>query len=265
MIDGLVFPEGPRWHQGALWFSDMHAERVYRWDGDLHEVCRVPGCPSGLGWLGDTLVIASMADRRLWRLQDGLLTPWARIPAPFHINDLLTTPEGHTFVGNFGFDLFGGEPERSTALHVVDPDGSVHVAATDLRFPNGMVLLGDQLLVAETPACRITSFRLRHGRLSDRRIWASLPGLPDGICLDGEGGIWVACPIGGTWEDPRPSCFVRVRDGQVIDTIPTTDGFHATAVALGPELYLLEARHSDPALTGPGNGRIRGRPRSPGR
>src|SRR5262245_16621228 len=30
MLDGLWFTEGPRWHDGALWFSDMHGHRVMR-------------------------------------------------------------------------------------------------------------------------------------------------------------------------------------------------------------------------------------------
>ena len=34
LLDGLVFPEGPRWHEGKLWFSDMHARRVMT--VDLH-------------------------------------------------------------------------------------------------------------------------------------------------------------------------------------------------------------------------------------
>ena len=30
LLDGLCFPEGPRWHDGELWFSDMHAKAVLR-------------------------------------------------------------------------------------------------------------------------------------------------------------------------------------------------------------------------------------------
>ena len=28
LLDGLIFPEGPRWHDEKLWFSDMAARRV---------------------------------------------------------------------------------------------------------------------------------------------------------------------------------------------------------------------------------------------
>ena len=28
LLDGLTFPEGPRWHQNRLWFSDFYNHRV---------------------------------------------------------------------------------------------------------------------------------------------------------------------------------------------------------------------------------------------
>ena len=34
LIDGLCFPEGPRWHDGRLWFSDMHDQQVLAVDPD---------------------------------------------------------------------------------------------------------------------------------------------------------------------------------------------------------------------------------------
>ena len=30
LLDNLCFPEGPRWHEGRLWFSDMHDHKVHR-------------------------------------------------------------------------------------------------------------------------------------------------------------------------------------------------------------------------------------------
>jgi sugar lactone lactonase YvrE len=65
VVDGLAFPEGPRWHDGRLVFSDQHAHRVLALsaDGDLEEIARVDGQPSGLGWTpaGDLLIV-SMTD-----------------------------------------------------------------------------------------------------------------------------------------------------------------------------------------------------------
>ena len=70
LIDGFSFVEGPRWHEGRLWFSDMIGQKVYTVDlkGNLKEIVEVPNRPSGLGFLPDgTLLVASMRDNRLLR------------------------------------------------------------------------------------------------------------------------------------------------------------------------------------------------------
>ena len=70
LLDGLRFPEGPRWHEGRFWFSDMHAGQVIAVDEDgvSEVVVEVEAEPSGLGWLPDgRLLVVSMQDRRLLR------------------------------------------------------------------------------------------------------------------------------------------------------------------------------------------------------
>ena len=66
LLDDLIFPAGPRWHDGRLWFSDMHAHEVVAVDleGKRESIVTVPNDPSGLGWLPDgDLLIVSMQDR----------------------------------------------------------------------------------------------------------------------------------------------------------------------------------------------------------
>ena len=76
LLDKLAFPEGPRWHDGKLYFSDMHAHKVIAADmnGKTETICEVPNRPSGLGWLPDgTMLVVSMTDRKLLRLERGQL------------------------------------------------------------------------------------------------------------------------------------------------------------------------------------------------
>jgi len=208
LLDGLCFPEGPRWHEGRLWFSDMHARRVVRvgLDGRAETVVEVPERPAGLGWLPDgRLLVVSMRDRRLLRLDPDGLTRVADLAhiATFDANDMVVDRHGRAYVGNFGFDLIANEPPRGTALARVDPDGKTYVAATDLIFPNGMVITPDErtLIVAESFGARLTAFDVdpKDGALSKRRVFASLEGgaIPDGIALDAEGAVWVASPTTG--------------------------------------------------------------------
>ncbi|HME69354.1 MAG TPA: SMP-30/gluconolactonase/LRE family protein, partial [Myxococcota bacterium] len=70
LLDGLAFAEGPRWHDGKLFFSDMQDAKIRTvdLDGRVDTVAEVPALPSGLGWLPDgRLLMVSMEDRRLLR------------------------------------------------------------------------------------------------------------------------------------------------------------------------------------------------------
>jgi sugar lactone lactonase YvrE len=205
-LDGFAFLEGPRWHEGRLWFSDMHARRVYAASesGAVEAIARVPECPSGLGWLPDgRLLVVSMEDRKLLRRElGGTLRVHADLAdiATFHCNDMVVDAQGRAYVGNFGFDLHTQQKPRAAALALVQADGAVSVAARDLQFPNGAVITPDgaTLIVGESFGARLTAFDIdaASGALSKRRVWAQLAGAtPDGICLDAAGAIWVASPM----------------------------------------------------------------------
>jgi sugar lactone lactonase YvrE len=225
VLDGLAFPEGPRWHDGRLWFSDQHDKRVVAMspDGTAETIVEVPQQASGLGWLPDgrTLVV-SMLDRMLMRHEpDGSFVVHADLSAlaPGSCNDMVVDAQGRAYVGNFGFDMYGGEPARETNILFVDTDGAVSVAADGMAFPNGSVITGDgtTLLVGESMASRISAFDIdADGALSNRRVWAQLEhATVDGMCLDAEGAIWSACPYTGR--------VLRVREGgEVVDEVKGT-------------------------------------------
>jgi sugar lactone lactonase YvrE len=180
LVSGLSFTECPRWHAGRLYFSDYFNHRVLAItpEGAMEVIAQLMGRPAGLGFLPDgTLLIASMRERRmLRRTHGGELEVYADLSAlaPGYINDMLVDHDGRAWVGNFGFDLYGGEPARTTVLICVEPDGKPRVAADDLGFPNGMVITsGGTFIVAETGKNRLSAFTLRGGALSDRRTWAA--------------------------------------------------------------------------------------------
>jgi sugar lactone lactonase YvrE len=214
LLDGLAFPESPRWHDGKLWFSDMfmHQVMTVTADGKAETVLSVPQQPSGLGWLPDgRMLVVSMHDRRLLRLDPAGLTVVAELGdmAHFHCNDMVVDRHGRAYIGNFGFDYEAKQPAKTTVLILVAPDGKKRVVAEDMLFPNGSVITpdGGTLIVAETYARRLTAFTItQDGSLTGRRVWAKLEGATaDGICLDAEGAIWVASPVS--------SEVVRVREG----------------------------------------------------
>jgi sugar lactone lactonase YvrE len=204
LLQGLVFPEGPRWHEGKLWFSDMHAHQVRTVDleGRAEDVVTVPTWPSGLGWLpDDNLLIVSMTDRRLLRYSAGELKVHADVSqlASYYCNDMVVDGRGRAYVGNFGFDLFSGSAQKPAELVLVEPDGSARIVATGLEFPNGAVVTSDgkTLIVGESLGHRLTAFHIEeNGSLVNQSIWAELgDAVPDGIALDTDNGLWVASPL----------------------------------------------------------------------
>jgi sugar lactone lactonase YvrE len=256
LVSGLCFGEGPRWHNGKLWFSDMHdfAVKTVDLDGHVERMVEVPGQPSGLGWLPDgTLLVVSMTDRRLLRLEHDRLVVHAELAdiATFHCNDMVVDTEGRAYVGNFGFDLHQAENtgdwsiSAPATLAMVDRHGRVTAAATDLKFPNGTVISpdGNTLIIAESMGRCLTAFdRAADGTLSNRRVWADLgERLPDGVCLDAEGAMWVA-NAGG------PECLRVAEGGQVLEVIATGDPCFACMLG-GPQgttLFMLTSASSQP-------------------
>jgi sugar lactone lactonase YvrE len=143
------------------------------------------------------------------------------------------------------FDLDGGEAYRPGEIILVEPDGAARVAADGIRFPNGMVLTPDgrTLIVGESMGPALRAYDVApDGALSNGRTWAALTdAVPDGICLDAEGAVWVASPI-------APE-VVRVREGGAIDRRVAVSN-HAFACMLGGAdrrtLFVLTADNSMP-------------------
>ena len=95
---------------------------------------------------------------------------------------------------------------------------------------NGMVVTGDgtTLVVAESTGRDLVAFDLApDGALSNQRVWAPLPEYPDGICIDGEDGAWIASPV-------SDRCVRVVEGGDVTDVVEVP-GRHAIACAIGGE------------------------------
>jgi sugar lactone lactonase YvrE len=260
LAEGIYFGEGPRWHEGRLWFSDFYAKAVKSVSlaGDLRTEFTIDDQPSGLGWMPDgSMLIVSMRKRQLLRRRnDGTLSVHADLKdiAGFHCNDMVVDAEGRAYVGNFGFDLDAAIATRgvesvladhpTAKLAAVEPNGTVSVAATDMRFPNGSVITpdGKTLIVGETLGGTLTAFDIgAGGKLSNRRNWATTsPRVPDGIALDQDGAIWIANPI-------APECARIAEGSEVLEVIDTGQPCYACMLggADGRTLFMLTAKTSE--------------------
>ena len=233
LLDGLRFPESPRWHDNWLWFSDILAHAVYAVDtgGECELVLTVDDRPSGLGFLPDgSLLVCGMAKKRLLRKgPEGV-----RVHADLsgleieHINDMVVDAQGRAYVGARRRDDPRKEPDDLVVL--VTPDGGVRVAASGMHRPNGAVITpdGKTLIVAETRREALTAFDIAtDGSLENPRTFASTPSGrgPDGVCLDAEGAVWIGAPRGDQ--------FLRIREGGAVTARVTVEGRRAVACMLG--------------------------------
>jgi len=251
LLDGLVFPECPRWHQGKLWFSDMRGHKILTVDAGGHcEVIASVQRPAGLGFLPDgRLLMVSEAEPFLRRLDpDGLRTV-ADLSSlgSVVLNDMVVDKEGRAYIGDDAFDMAAATPPRPGRIILVAPEGDARVLAEGLSFPNGMVITADgmRLIVAETIGRCLTAFDIApDGSLTGRRLFADLGVigasgvLPDGICLDTEGAVWAA--------SLATSEFLRVTEGGAISQRIPVPGKWAVACTLGGDdrrtLFLCTAR-----------------------
>lgn len=268
---GLTFPEGPRWHEGELWCSDMHGHRVVAVDrnGQLRTVVDVEADdPSGLGWLPDgRLLVVAMESQVILRLEpSGELDVHADLSSKAigSLNDMVVAADGTAYVGDMGIHIQRGGTRELGQIFMVRPDGSTAIAAKNLISPNGMILDPDEttLFVAQSGGRCITEFdRAVTGELSNSRTFAHLvpsdpevvAAFPDGICLDEEDGVWFADPIGHR--------VVRVRRGGATTDALEFNGEMPVACVLGGDgrrtLYVCTApawRRDE--LAGTKNGRI---------
>lgn len=262
LLEGLYFPEGARWHRDRLWFGQIQAARV-SWlepSGRHGTAAQFDSPCSGLGILADGSLVASlMKDRRLARIDGDSVSVHADLAGLGfdHINDIVSDSRGRVYVDVLRYHMDWKPPrklddgvvfhgfenwardtpaELTDGLALVDADGSARIVTEDLIGPNGLTISADgkTLIVAEWRVDRLTQFTIAaDGSLSDRRPYGAAPTLPDGLCSDVDGGVWVASPVSG-------DCFRMLEGGGITHRAQPRLGGGVTSCALGgPDLRTL--------------------------
>ena len=164
---------------------------------------------------------------------------------------MVVDAHGRAYVGNFGFDMYGGAEARETCIIArASPTGRVRVAADGLAFPNGTVITDDgrTLIVGESYGGRLTAFTIARRRHARRT----------GACSRSS---TARCPTASA-STPKARCGSRARSpagvlrvqegGEVLDEIKVANEF-AYACMLGGDdrrtLFMCTAPSSDPKET----------------
>jgi len=220
LVSGFQFLEGPIWlPDGSLLFSDIPANRIYRWteDGGA-QVWREPSGNSNGLTLDRTgrLVACEHSNRRVTRTErDGSITVLAdsyqgkRLNSP---NDVVVKSDGTIYFTDPPYGIEPNEKEQPcNGVYRILPNGELQRLLDDFDRPNGLAFSPDEsiLYIDDSPRRHVRSFDVRaDGSLEDRGVLADMdhpqPGSPDGMKVNESGhlfvtgatGVWVFEPDG---------------------------------------------------------------------
>jgi len=108
---GLKFTESPHWHNGKLWFLDIHDKRIKTVDltGSVATVMELPFIPNGFGLTPQgTVVVGDAFQRRIYRQTEAGLQDVADISAltEFCLSDGIVDARGRLYVGDIGYNFW---------------------------------------------------------------------------------------------------------------------------------------------------------------
>ncbi|MDX6399511.1 MAG: hypothetical protein QOF27_117 [Gaiellaceae bacterium] len=251
--------EGPRWDaatQRLLWVDiegcDLHV--LERGDD------RAIGLEAMVGAAAPTTagaVLVALADRlALVDLADESVRTLTRLPhgPDMRSNDGACDAAGRFWIGTMALDLTPG----AGALYCYD--GSLQPVLDGVTLSNGIGWTRDdtRMYYIDSTEQRVDvfDFDLASGQLGERRQFVSIDrsdGIPDGLTVDDEGGVWVAL-YGG-------SCVRRYDDRGRLDAVLEVPAENVTSCCFGGDdgrsLFVTTAAPdgnvyvTQPGVTGP--------------
>ncbi len=208
LADGFQFTEGPVWHDGALYFSDIPANTIYRWtEADSVTVFRTPSQKSnGLAFDAEgRLLMAQDGARVLARLEpDGTETVLASHYDGKHLtnpNDLAVHPDGSIYFTDPGWSTPPEEAELDfQGVYRVASDGTLTLLVDSLSRPNGIAFSPDfeTLYVTTSDTHTTLAYDVENHTLSNGRLFAASEGegATDGLKTGKDGRVYVTAPVG---------------------------------------------------------------------
>lgn len=244
IADGFTWTEGPVWLDGALYFNDIPAKRMWKWQPDTGLSVALANSEFANGNTLDTqgrMVSCEHGGRRIIRRPDSDNLSAVEVVADRYQgkrlnspNDVIVRSDGSIWFTDPPYGINSdveGYPAESEIggcyVYCVTPDGKVIAVATDFDKPNGLAFSPDEtkLYIADSGAIRGASFpgidyNLPHHirvfdvdgtTLSGGDIFAVIaPGVPDGLRVDHDGNVWTSAMDGIRCLSPAGVCLGKI-------------------------------------------------------
>ena len=250
LAEGFNWSEGPTWYEGAVLYSDVPENIIYRWKEGMKSA-EVFLKPSGMttptagfreqgsnGLSRDAqgrLLVCMHGDRRVARWEKGTFTSLAekfdgkKFNSP---NDLAVRKNGDIYFTDppYGLDKGNASPLKEqpfNGVYRVTPKGEVSVVTKDVNWPNGIAFSPDERIlyvaVSDGKAPRIMAYDVQpDGSVAGERVFfdAKKAGKPgdkgscDGMKVDARGNVWATGPGGVLIVSPEGKLLGRVLTGQ---------------------------------------------------
>lgn len=248
--------ECPIWNdtEKALYWTDIPARRLWRYDphsGDIRVAWEGDLVVGGFAFTKDNNVIMC-TDKGIYKLvrTTGSLHRLLDVPmAPDErFNDITTDPRGRILAGTLT------EQRKEGMLYRLERGKAPTVILRDIGTSNGMTFSLDLKYFYHTDSHVRTITRydydLASGDIKNPRIvyrGKKENGSPDGITMDADGFIWVACYRGGK--------IIRIDDkGEIVQELPVPAAQPSSVTFGGDDLKELFITSASQGATDPAKG-----------
>lgn len=254
--DRLELGEGARWIDGRVVLVDLLRGRLLaadpagaslnvlaEFDEPLGAVAPIRGAANA--WIaaaGTGVCILTGLGTDAVKI-DWIARTTADLPIALRVNDATADAAGRFWFGTMAYDA----TEDAGSLYRVDRDGTITQVLERISIPNGPAFTEDgaTMYLADTAHGLVRRYHVdaETGELSEPELFADFAettGAPDGMAVDREGGVWIAC-----WGDGTVRRYLA--DGTADRVIELPAGQPASVCLGGPDgrlLHITTARYS---------------------
>jgi len=247
---GFEFTEGPVWHQGALLFSDVSANTVYRWtpNGETTALIKPSGHANGLAVDTSGHLLLAQHQGTVGRWKGGAITTLARAYGGKRLNspnDLAVASDGTIYFTDPPYGVNQEDRELSfSGVYRLSSNGDLTLLTKALARPNGIGLSPNDstLYVNDSERTLVWAYDVTDdGDLKNRHRFAAprdqgAGGTTDGLEVDANGNVYTTGP-GGIWVyGPNGTRRARI----AVPKPPTNLAFGGTD---GTTLYITARPH----------------------